>query len=339
MLLLLLTLDKHKDGIWILKLVEELHHIDGVSVRIAAIDTFFHENVLFDDDAGSLLSGYRGVINRVSDAADAICVKKCLAVLNYARLLNIPIFNGPTAYSLCCNKWCHHVLFARAGLQSPSTAIIDVPSQKMSSERLVNTSLRLLPNESLPHLLKPNSGGFGEGITKIDDIDDDDPNLQITNDDTILLQKYVSPAKDTIYRVWFLLGKVQCAVRRIISSELDEFTSGCVAGGGNVCPASAPFAINEAWLVPEDVRAEIEQNLLVEFYDLDAHAGSVEFLIDDATGQRLYFDLNLLSTLPVDVSKGKELWGEKYNPWAELAESVLVVLSTPDDDFSTKQTK
>jgi RimK-like ATP-grasp domain len=332
MALLLLTLDRHKNGIWVTRLVEELRQInDGIQVQIAAIETFVHEAVMVGKDV-TWLVGYRGIINRVSDAADPINVKKCLAILNVARFMNIPIFNGPDAYSLCCNKWCHHVLLARAGLQSPSTAVLDTSTHAKSSESLLESSQRLLPNARLPLLLKPNSGGFGDGIVRIDH---GDQHLTVppTNDGTILLQEYVSPAHNAIYRVWFLLGKVQCAIRRTISSDTNEFTSGCAAGGTGVCRRNAPVAVTkqeaassmEAWNVPEEIRLEIEEQLLPSLGAIDAHAGSVEFLVHESTGQRLYFDLNLLSTLPIVVSNGREVWGETYNPWSELATAVLQV--------------
>jgi RimK-like ATP-grasp domain len=331
MSLLLLTLDRHKDGIWVTRLVEELRQINqGTQVQIVAIETFVHETVMGNDV--SLLDGCRGIINRVSDAADPINVKKCLAVLNVARLMNIPIFNGPDAYSLCCNKWCHHILFARAGLQSPSTVVLDTSTHANSAESLIETSQRLLPNTSLPLLIKPNSGGFGDGIVRIDN-GDQQLTLPPTNDGTVLLQDYVIPAHNSIYRVWFLLGKVQCAVRRTTSSETNEFTSGCVAGGSGVChrdaaatvTKQAALSLTEAWIVPDEIRLEIEEKLLPTLGLIDAHAGSVEFLVHESTGQRLYFDLNLLSTLPIVVSKEKEVWGDCFNPWSQLAQVVVHV--------------
>jgi hypothetical protein len=319
---LLLTLENHKDGIWVTRLVEELLQI-GVEVEIASIEDYLHERHVDD-----VLADCRGIINRVSDAADPVNVKKCVALLSAARLLQIPIFNGPIAYSMCCNKWCHHMVFRRAGLVSPSTAVI-LASRLSSSnnERLTELSQRLL-QEPLPHLIKPNSGGFGAGIVKLGD-DDDSNDLPLPADDTLLLQTYVPLATVSIYRVWFLLGQVQCAVERTAAGARDdEFTTGCA---GNVCTGGAnkPPRIS-AWHVPMEVREEIER--MLGFLQEDAHAGSVEFLID-STGQRLYFDLNLLSMLPVAVVNADEVWGEHYNPWVELAEAAMNVLSVDRPTF------
>ena len=309
--------EKHKDGVWVTKLVDELTRSESADVvQIVAIEDFLHETLL--DDA--FLPGCHGIINRVSDAADADTVKRCVALLTTARLYQIPVFNGPISYSLCCNKWCHHAVFLRAGLASPSTAIV-LNNRLSSDERLITASQRLLPTP-LPHLVKPNSGGFGAGIVKLEQDDNarDDPTLT-TDDSLLLLQSYVPPADGRIYRVWFLLGRVQCAVERISVVGSDEFTVGCAGG---VCSRAKKPPLISAWPVPATVRNEIEH--MLGFLQEDAHAGSVEFLLDES-GQRLYFDLNLLSTLPLEVLSTSGVWSDDYNPWSELADAVVSVLN------------
>lgn len=314
---LLLTLETHRNFIWVTKLVEELVRIADVEeVRIVAMEDFLHESRL-----DWLLTDCRGIINRVSDAADATTVKRCLAILTSARLFGIPVFNGPLAYSMCSNKWCHHSVFLRAGLASPSTAVV-MKNRLSPKERMATISQRLL-RDPLPHLIKPNSGGFGAGIVKIlEDPDADDPVLPA--DDTLILQSYVPPLDGKIYRVWFLLGRVVCAVERWSTVGSDEFTTGCA--GSALCTRGAihmtPPKIS-AWPVPVDICEEIER--MLGYLCDDAHAGSVEFLVN-AAGQRLYFDLNLLSTLPLDVTNADKIWGDDYNPWRELAEAVVMVL-------------
>ena len=68
------------------------------------------------------MAHWKCIVNRVSDAAEPWEVKATLAILQQAQTVwKILVWNGPEAYSLCTNKWCHHVLFQRAGLQSPDT--------------------------------------------------------------------------------------------------------------------------------------------------------------------------------------------------------------------------
>jgi glutathione synthase/RimK-type ligase-like ATP-grasp enzyme len=344
----LLTLSKHKDGVWVQRLVKELEKMQ-VSVRIVTMEEILHEKRLDDGAAASFFAGdnvgeeaCQGLINRISDASDPVMIKRCLAILTLAtRIYGIPVFNGPMAFSLCSNKWCQHALFTRAGLRAPSTAVI-LPSQlhleKKASESLRDKSQRLL-GEPLPHLIKPNAGGFGFGIQRLDNNTNEEENISSlcsVLDDTVLVQRYVPPADGIVYRVWFLVGKVQCAVRRFSPNSTatavrnnDEFQNGCSAGS-MACTRpnnnATPLDVT-AWPVPPGVLDEIESLLaLLE----DAHAGSIEFLVDARTDERLYFDLNLLSTLPTsnkEIQNAQEVWGANYNPWAELAGTVVRVLT------------
>jgi hypothetical protein len=98
----------------------------------------------------------------------------------------------------------------------------------------------------------------------------------------------------------------------------DEFTNACAGGACSIRrPKLAP------WLVPEEVRCELQVQLLPLLKDV--HCGSVEFLYN-TQGQRLYFDLNLLSTLPVGVEDSSGVWAPNYDPWQELADAVWNVV-------------
>jgi hypothetical protein len=79
-------------------------------------------------------------------------------------------------------------------------------------------------------------------------------------------------------------------------------------------------------VIPDDVRNELEEGLLPLLPD--AHAGSVEFLYDKA-GRRLYFDLNLLSTLPLveRVQEAESVWGQDYDPWKEMANAIVDMIN------------
>lgn len=85
-------------------------------------------------------------------------------------------------------------------------------------------------------------------------------------------------------------------------------------------PSSASSLI--PWEVPEEVRQEIEDQLLPLL--TDAHCGSVEFLYAHDNLQRLYFDLNLLSTLPIadNMEAGESVWPKDFDPWLELAHGI-----------------
>jgi hypothetical protein len=185
-------------------------------------------------------------------------------------------------------------------------------------------------DETSSVLLKPNAGGFGAGVKKIDPVASDYKSLKdnetISNyaDHVTLVQEYVEA--DCIYRVWFLCGKVQCGIaRRNVLGE-NEFTSACMS---NTCTrqpkASSKATTIRAFKVPNDIKEELEERLLPLL--TDAHSGSVEFLYNK-TGERLYFDLNLLSTLPMmeQVEDVDDVWGRGYDSWNEMANAIVNML-------------
>lgn len=300
MTLILITLEAHRHGVWVTRLVDCLQ-ASGATVEVLSIEAILHGKI-----DRILMQDWTGIINRVSDAADPILFKGTVGFLQAARVLEIPIWNGPDAYSLCGNKWCHHILFQRAGLHSPTTFI---------------TSENRLPEEvskdGEPILAKPNAGGFGAGVQLVDSHASDEIQVQ-SNDNITLLQHYIPT--DCIYRVWFLKGRSQCGVVRTVTGESD-FSTGCT---GQVCTRKP--VKSEAFEIPKDVEHEIQ--LLCKLVP-DAHCGSVEFLYDQK-GRRHYFDFNLLSTLPFPetVQYSDIVWGSDYDPWKEQVNEILSFLLT-----------
>jgi len=196
-------------------------------------------------------------------------------------------------------------------------------------------------------LIKPNSAGFGFGIHFLRDEEElrecvrgmcsnngDSNECSIkccsSEDGIVLLSEYIRPVDECIYRVWFLGGKVQCAVRRRLlecdGNPVDGFTAGC-AGGGS-CSLSymkkkrSTGVAMLSWEVPEDVTRDISK--IIEVLGDDCNAGSLEFLYN-SDFSRVYFDLNLLSTLPLNdgsIGNDDNVWEQGYNPWLELADAV-----------------
>jgi len=382
--LVLLTLEKHQDGIWIRRLVERLREETNaptaffactVIVEVRAIEQWLSKpwkgssKIIGDNDGDvhDIFHGVIGIVNRVSDAAPPVLFKMCCALLNSASTIRqIPVWNGPISYGLCANKWCHHMIFEQASLSSPFPTTFQYCPINNGQASSLEIDKDLFPHGS-DILIKPNAGGFGNGIERIqigsDGKIDSNKATSSFDDEMMLLQRYIPPTNGRIYRVWFLNGKVQCAVERIVAEEDEDihnnaqFTSGCAGG---VCSLPSHYAkvssstknedqINgprissnsmRAWKVPLDVQEEIEQNLLPILQD--CHCGSVEFMYEQDTSgsyhheskkKRLYFDLNMLSTLPVmigdntekgSVSNDDGVWNVNYDPWNELAKAIWV---------------
>jgi hypothetical protein len=285
--LIILTLKKHVNGIWITKLVERLKEsvphsssFQQIEISIRSIEDWLAEGWLISDKAESDDNrGILGIVNRVSDAASPSLFKACCAVLATAeQSLKIPVWNGSSAYSLCGNKWRHHLLFRQAKLLAPTTMVYyaghdsgegeSTVDKNFRKEKTINVDTNLFrqnTNGRIEILVKPNAGGFGAGIKKIS-LPSPSPSpsnaaapstsrktttISIPSsfeDGMALVQQYEKPRDGKIYRVWFLNGKVQCAVERSVNggsetgkdsvgvSSSTEFTSGCA--GGNSCKFS-----------------------------------------------------------------------------------------------------
>ena len=161
-LVVILTLQEHTNGIWITKLVEAFPKT--IKVTIISLESLL--DTLDPGAANSILpSNTSLLINRVSDAAPPHLVKACIGILQLATsIYKIPVWNGPTSYSLCSNKWCQHALFAQAQLSCPATQVL-LNACPTSIQDAVE-QVRGEDSESV--LLKPNAGGFGAGVTRIE---------------------------------------------------------------------------------------------------------------------------------------------------------------------------
>lgn len=330
MVLVLLTLQKHQDGIWVTRLVKALREECGCNgyknppVKIIPVEKFFDDSPVVE----TLFDNITGIINRVSDAADPVAFKATVTILTAARQFDIPVFNGPQAYTLCANKYCHHLLFHKAGVNSPPSHVM----ANATAARIVESISTNKNSLKYPILTKPNAGGFGAGIYRVEDDSNNavqslgDEQLT-TPDGVLLLQNYMHPSDNHIYRAWFLNGKVQCGVKRLVHDTTDDISSGCAGGicQRRMAGASKDRLMFVAFDVPKDVQEDIAK---IVAQMPDAHAGSIEYLHGPHSAKPLYFDLNLLSTLPLPepVQDAHKVWGQDYDPWLELARSVLCVL-------------
>ncbi|KAL7521021.1 LOW QUALITY PROTEIN: hypothetical protein ACHAWX_005716 [Stephanocyclus meneghinianus] len=315
--IVILTLKKHEDGVWVQRLVHCLELIateenqDGkaLKVEVRALETWMERDGSSRHPTASIT-----LLPSVSDAARPSLFKATLAVLGAAQSFGIPIVNGPQTYALCGNKWCHHILFSRANLKSPSTLTFwnEDGANKNTMECIQERIKPMNLDDGYTLLAKPNSGGFGTGIKRLT-IPLQKNDVPAFEDCITLLQKYEQPRGNKLYRVWFLRGKVQCAVERELQDDENQFTN---AGSGNCSLQRLP----RAWRVPVDVKDELEGRLLPLL--TDAYCGSVEFLYSKEDSSRLYFDLNLLSTLPINVLNEEGVWDPSYDPWMEQAAAV-----------------
>ncbi|KAK3252132.1 hypothetical protein CYMTET_38556 [Cymbomonas tetramitiformis] len=394
-----LTLSKHREGIWIDNLLARLrkrHPKLAGTVRILEVDTAEGEECLPVNRCPS----WRLLVNRVSDAADPKQAKLCLALLQTAELWSIPVINGSRAYALGTNKVLHHHVLLRSGVRCPRSHSLNLCKGAIRPGATVAAFIAaaehlLTLGCAWPLLVKPNSAGFGAGIRSFATLPRlveyaeqlESAILDLPSEDgVLLLQEYIAPLNREIYRVWFLHGRAQCGVCLVRpepgpappeaashggqsqpsitpsdplaadraqlsgcggddgdgrvpsnsgrSDALDsdhvsassEFTGGCAGGTCEWKPAAKRRKVGvtpvlKAWQIPEPVIQAVERIAQLT----GADCGSVELLYEATDAEPVYFDVNMLSTLPLldgSVSDPAKVWKEGYDPWAELADSV-----------------
>merc|ERR1712087_123480 len=107
-----------------------------------------------------------------------------------------------------------------------------------------------------------------------------------------------------VHRVFILDGKVQCGVNTAIDKE-KEFTAQCMASAQKRRRTDGAAAVT-TMVVSEVVR----RGCLDAMARSGADVGSIEYLLDPASGDPLYFDLNLLSTYPDVAVAGRDCWND-----------------------------
>jgi glutathione synthase/RimK-type ligase-like ATP-grasp enzyme len=269
--IVLLTRDEHVKGRWLLALERALV-AKGAKVKILPLSSF-----------EKVENNWRCLVNRCSDASAPAEVKRCMAALRSAQLRGVRTVNGIASFAIGTSKLMHHELFDRVGCKYP--ACVQVSHQTTPAEALEKASKHGI---SFPLLVKPNAGGFGAGIVSISSATELTVEVlesSLGADGLGVLQHYEKPVDGFIYRVFFLDGQVQCAVR-VRANSLDGF---------NACVCSTKFV---EWDCPHDVVENVKAMAAVA----EADCGSVELMYVKGSNIPLYFDFNLLSTLPDDKS-------------------------------------
>jgi len=261
----LLTRDVHAERRWIRDLERALV-VKGAEVVILPLSTF------------TRVGKWRCLVNRCSDAASPFEIKRVVAALRSAEMCGVSTVNGLSCFAVGTSKLLHHELFDLVGVESPRWL-------QVSSGARPSDVIKTVDDAGLqyPLLLKPNSGGFGAGIVSITcatDLTEDILEVALETDGFAVLQEFETSRGGYIYRVFFIDSKVQCAVR-VRATDLDGF---------NACVCSTAY---EYWECPSDVADSVSRMAKAA----GADCGSVELMY--TSGSRpLYFDFNLLSTMP-----------------------------------------
>ena len=347
---LLLSPERHLQGAWLLNLKSEIerHPSIRVAVDIVAIEHWgqTHFDMLEQ-------SQWNVAVNRVSDASEPAVAKMAMVIMRQLELHRVPVINPCSAYSLLMSKSGHHAVLGLAGVATPDSAFVNglgLKDQKDESDSTTSTALSKLSQscsglqEKFPLLYKPCAAAYAKGVVTIQNADDLEAFAKqvqssvkspseyevspLGNDFTGYLQKFCAPDKGQYFRVFVLDGAIQCAIK-VVPRESDlgtgSATSTCACSANKT--ASSPLR----FLAYSPTNEEADEAVRILAKVAGADCGSVEFLYLD--GQRLYFDVNLLSHLPVragasdgSLFPGFEdadgIWSDR-NFYAELASVCL----------------
>ncbi|MBD2753892.1 ATP-grasp domain-containing protein [Spirosoma validum] len=253
-------------------------------------------------------SPYALVVNRMSSSAylrgNGQGIFHTAGYLTHLEQIGVRVINGTVATSIETNKARQLALLASLGLSYPETRVINHVSQVFPA------ALEL----RFPLVVKVNIGGAGAGIVRFDTPEGlqaavDANQIDLGIDQTALVQEYVQPRNGHIVRVETLNGRFLYA--------MNVFTTG---ESFNLCPAEicaipetpqADFCLTEApkkgiqpgrlaveaYTPPAEIIAAVER--IVKTARIDV--GGVEYLIDDRTGDVLFYDINALSNFVADA--------------------------------------
>jgi len=234
--------------------------------------------------------------------------------LAYLETIGIRVINGTRAFALEISKARQLQLLNSLGLRFPKTQVVNCANEILAAALHIG----------FPLLVKPNIGGRGAGIVRLNSMEQleaaiDKASLNFGIDQTALVQEFIPARNGRITRVETLGGKFLYA--------LDILTSG---QDFNLCPAEIcqvesvsafledsrggapnPRLKVETCKPPPSTIDEVEK--IAAFGGIDV--GGVEYMVDDRDGRIVYYDINALSNF---VANAPQVLG--FDPHARLVD-------------------
>ena len=264
------------------------------------------------------LPDYELVLNRMSPsgflrgASGAVFATRELLSAWEAR--GTPVLNGTPAWDVELSKIRQLRLLHDLDLPAPRSRFVTPEGIRDAAEAI-----------GFPLVVKPNIGGSGAGIRRFASLDEldaalvrDPPELGPTG--VGLVQEYVRPRGGHIQRIEVLDGEVLYGIR--VHAPDGEF---------NLCPADVCQTVDGVTLTRGACAVDAaDQGLKVEAFEPPPDVadevvgiaeaagitlGGIEYTVDDASGRRLYYDVNALSNF---VSDGPAVLG--FDPFVRFVD-------------------
>jgi len=250
------------------------------------------------------------VINRVSSSSYLRGHTQAIFYANdylaYLEACGVRVINGTRATEIETSKALQLLLFRKLGISFPRALVVNHPAQIPEAA----AQLRF------PVVVKPNIGGSGAGILRFDTPEELEAavaanSIDLGIDHTALVQEFIPARGEHIHRVETLNGKFLYALK--VYPPGNSF---------NLCPAeicqvpeTQPNPANpeegllclttavkkgirvEPFTPPSQIIATVERVVAEAGIDV----GGIEYLIDDRTGEALFYDVNALSNFIADA--------------------------------------
>jgi len=263
-------------------------------------------------------SDFSLLFNRVSASAhergNSQAIFFTQSYLAYLETIGIRVINGTRAFALEISKARQLQLLNSLGLRFPKTQVVNCANEILAAALHIG----------FPLLVKPNIGGRGAGIARLNSMEQleaaiDKASLNFGIDQTALVQEFIPARNGHITRVETLGGKFLYALDILTSGQ--EF---------NLCPAeicqveSVSAFLEDSTSGAPNPRRQVEickppvstidaVEKIAAFGGIDV--GGVEYMVDDRDGRVVYYDINALSNF---VANAPQLLG--FDPHARLVD-------------------
>jgi len=273
-------------------------------------------------DPASAEREYSLLFNRMSPSAWqrglGHCIFYTLQYLAHLEAKGVRVVNGHRCFTHETSKALQLSVLDALGLPYPKACVINQPSQALAAAETIG----------YPIVIKPNIGGSGAGIERFHMPQDlraavEENRLYFGIDSTALVQECFTARGSIITRVEVLGGKYLYAIKIHTTGESFNLCPAdiCQNARGEelkrmACPVDAPKSGMkvEGYEPPRKVIEEVERI----FATTGIEVGGIEYVIDDATGRLLYYDVNALSNFVADPER---VVG--FNPYARLADFLI----------------
>jgi glutathione synthase/RimK-type ligase-like ATP-grasp enzyme len=208
------------------------------------------------------------------------------------------VINGSEAFALEISKAAQLSFLQSLDAAFPRSRVINCATE----------TKRAAAEFGFPLIVKPNTGGRGAGIVRLNsDADLDraisDGQINLGIDHTALVQEFIPGRGGHIVRVETLGGKFLYAIKVFTSGENFNLCPAelCRTEDATTCLADSPKPglRVEPFTPPANVIDAVEQ--IVGAAGIDV--GGVEYIVDDRDGRPLFYDINALSNFIADAPR------------------------------------